>query len=237
MKDLGDAIGSLEAFEVKGDHRVTLEADLDKTAALVFVPIRQARENVRRTQCVNNLKQIGLAMHNYHAANNTFPPAYTAAKDGKPLLSWRVLILPPIPSRRSCSTSSTSTSPGTARTTSPSSPGCPKTTPAPSANKALAGEGKTSYLTPRGPGTIFPGAQGIKLQDITDGTSNTILVVEANDVSAVIWTKPDDWERLAPTPRCRGLWVIIPTGRTSDSPTARSGSSRRRSHPRSCSCC
>ena len=48
----------------------------------------------RGGQCINNLKQIGLAMHNYHARHKTFPPAYTVDKDGKPLLSWRVLILP-----------------------------------------------------------------------------------------------------------------------------------------------
>ena len=64
----------------------------------------------------------------------------------------------------------------------------------PSGRGALAREGKTTYLTPRGPATIFPGAQAIKLQEITDGTSNTIFVVDAGDSVAVTWTKPDDWE-------------------------------------------
>ena len=60
-------------------------------ATALTAPIRG---NAARTQCVNNLKQIGLAMHNYHATHKTFPPAFTVDKDGKPLLSWRVLILP-----------------------------------------------------------------------------------------------------------------------------------------------
>src|SRR5436305_5428399 len=47
-----------------------------------------------RTQSTNNLKQIALAMHNYHSNNGRFPPAYRAGKGGKALLSWRVLILP-----------------------------------------------------------------------------------------------------------------------------------------------
>ena len=45
-------------------------------------------------QCVNNLKQIALAMHNFHAGNNAFPRPAILDEKGKPLLSWRVAILP-----------------------------------------------------------------------------------------------------------------------------------------------
>ena len=48
----------------------------------------------RRAQCINNLKVIALAMKNYEGANGCFPPVAIFDKDGKPLLSWRVLILP-----------------------------------------------------------------------------------------------------------------------------------------------
>ncbi len=57
-----------------------------------------------------------------------------------------------------------------------------------------AGEGKTNYLTVRGENTVFPGKQGIRIADITDGTAFTIAIVEAADEKAVIWTKPDDFE-------------------------------------------
>ncbi len=61
----------------------------------LFIPLAQAVQEIsRRAVCVKNLKQIGLAMLNYHEANKAFPRQATVDKSGQPLLSWRVQILP-----------------------------------------------------------------------------------------------------------------------------------------------
>jgi prepilin-type processing-associated H-X9-DG protein len=81
----------------------------------------------------------------------------------------------------------------------------------PDQGRALTRDGKTTYLTPRGPATIFPGAESFKIQEITDGTSNTIFVVDASDDLAVTWTKPDDWQT-TPEVTTRGLFGHHPGG-------------------------
>jgi len=177
----------------------------------VSVPVRQFREAARRSQCVNNLKQIGLAMHNHLSAhNNAFPAAYVAAKDGKPLLSWRVQILPFLEEQELYDQFHLD-EPWDGPHNKPLIARMPKAYACPSGSKALAAGGKTTYLTPRGPATIFPGAVGVKIQDVADGTSNTVLLVEAGDDLAVTWTKPDDWE-VAPEFQTRGLFGHHPRG-------------------------
>lgn len=65
-------------------------------ALLVFalIPRHGGREAARRAQLRNQLRQIGVALHNYEADYGQFPPAYIADEEGRPMHSWRVLILP-----------------------------------------------------------------------------------------------------------------------------------------------
>jgi Protein of unknown function (DUF1559) len=169
---------------------------------LLLPAVQKVREAAARTQSSNNLKQIGLAMHNYLSSEGTFPPAYRAGKDGKALLSWRVLILPYLeqeglyrefhldePWDSAHNRNLIERMPNVYR--SPAS---------------AAGSGMTTYETVRGPGTVFPGSKGVKISDITDGTSNTIMVVEVSDLKAVIWTKPDDFAFDENNP-ADGLWM------------------------------
>ena len=61
---------------------------------LLVPATRSAGPAARRAQCVNNLKQIALALSQYEQTYQALPPAYTVDAKGKPLHSWRTLILP-----------------------------------------------------------------------------------------------------------------------------------------------
>ena len=156
--------------------------------ALLLPAVQAAREAARRNQSTNNLKMIGLAMHNYHDVNKHFPAAAIADKNGKPLLSWHVAILPyveetvlykqfhldePWDSEHN-------------RTLIPLMPSV-------YANPNLGPtDGKTNYLVPTGEKTLFAGKEGPGMRAILDGTSKTIMLVEADADHLVEWTRPDD---------------------------------------------
>jgi RNA polymerase sigma factor (sigma-70 family) len=159
-------------------------APKDKEAAEREDPVKAAQ---RRAKSQNNLKQIGLAMHNYHDVNGRFPPPAIYSKDGKPLLSWRVAILPyldqdnlfkqfkldePWDSQHN-------------KGVAAAIPGVYLPVGA-----MLKPANQTYYQVFVGKGAAFEVGKGFRLADFTDGTSNTILVVEA--AKPVPWTKPED---------------------------------------------
>jgi prepilin-type N-terminal cleavage/methylation domain-containing protein/prepilin-type processing-associated H-X9-DG protein len=63
-------------------------------AALIVPAIQKVRESANRTVCINNLKQIGLALQNYQAVHGVFPPGLDGLNGPQPFLSWNARILP-----------------------------------------------------------------------------------------------------------------------------------------------
>jgi prepilin-type processing-associated H-X9-DG protein len=156
--------------------------------ALLLPAVQSAREAARRAQCTNNLKQIGLAFHNFADANNGFPAAAITDKNGKPLLSWRVAILPMLDQQalfEKFKLDEPWDSPHNKELLQSMPPifTCP--------SRSQGGEpGMTTYRAFAGKGALLEPNRPTPIAEITDGTSNTLMVVESTE--AVPWTKPDD---------------------------------------------
>jgi prepilin-type processing-associated H-X9-DG protein len=158
-------------------------------AALLLPAVQASREAARRSQCCNNLRQIALAMHNYHDTYKCFPPAVIADKNGRPMRSWRVAILPfleqsPLHDRYNSNEPWDSPSNRTLGSAMPPTYRCP--------SEAGAGSMETNYVMIVGKGTAggLPN-EAVSFADITDGTSNTILIVEVTG-SGIHWMEPRD---------------------------------------------
>ena len=180
---LPDAEGDKLIFRAKGgtmSSQVTV-ATVGASIALLLPAVQAAREAARRMQCSNNLKQIILALHNYHDVNNGFPPLYTVDADGKPLHSWRVLILPYI-EQAALYSQIRLDEPWDSPHNSQFHNMTISVYACPSNPLTRGGSGLTAYSAIAGEGLVPATAAGRMtgrgLRDITDGTSNTIAIVE-----------------------------------------------------------
>ena len=147
-----------------------------------------SRNAARRSMCSGHFKQLAIALHNYHDTYGSFPPAYVADAQGKPMHSWRVLILPFIeegklyeqyrfdepwdgPNNRKL------------HSQMPRTFGCP--------SDESRTEGMVSYVAVVGPHTAWPGETCTSLNQVLDGVSTSILLVEVHD-SGIHWMEPRD---------------------------------------------
>jgi hypothetical protein len=150
----------------------------------------------------DNLQRIGWAMYPFAKAHGHLPPR-AIFKDGKPVLSWRVALLPyveqkPLYDQFRCD------EPWDSDHNRALIEKIPPAYVNPQLDASLSEAGLTNYLVPAGRGTLFDGERGARITDIKDGLSYTLLLVEANADRAVIWTKPDDLE-IDPAHPLRGL--------------------------------
>lgn len=196
MMRMTDALFESLKPQVQGTRvTVTVESDLGMSgtgmmAALMLPAVQAAREAARRSQSSNNLKLIGLAMFNYHDAHRHFPAQAITDKEGKPLLSWRVQVLPFL-EQQALYNQFHLDEPWDSEHNKKLIAQIPAVYRSPGSE---AEPGKANYVVPVGKGTIFGGEKSAGFPQITDGTSNTVLALEVDDKHAVIWTKPEDWQ-------------------------------------------
>lgn len=156
--------------------------------------ITAARNNTRNARCRENLKKIHDAMQAYHRDKGHYPPAYTVDENGKPLHSWRTLLLPYLgPQSQMIFKSIRLDEPwdGPRNTwafaQTPPEYTCP--------TDPDRQNGMTSYVVVNAPGMLFNNEKKLTELDLRrgDGKSQTILVVEATE-SNIPWGEPKDMD-------------------------------------------
>jgi len=156
--------------------------------SLLLPNVRTSREAARRMSCSNNLKQIGIALRNYEEECHCLPPACTVDATGKPLHSWRTLILPYMDQQSLYDTIDLSKpwdDPANkqARQAQISTYQCPS---------ATAPAGTTTYLAVVGASCCLRPAAPRWLSEITDDHGHTLMVMEVDAAHAVHWMSPQD---------------------------------------------
>jgi Protein of unknown function (DUF1559). len=156
--------------------------------ALLLPAIRMPGDSVRRMQCNNHLRQIALALHEYESVYHCLPPAYTVDAAGRPLHSWRTLILPfaegkSLYERIDLSKPWDDPANQAALEDSPEVYRCPS---------AQLAKSKTTYLAVIANGGCFQSTKPRALAEITDDPNLTLMVIEVAAQNAVHWMSPQD---------------------------------------------
>jgi len=141
----------------------------------------------RRAQCMNNLRDVALALQNYHSTYGCFPPAYVTDAQGNRMHSWRVLILPFL-DEDALYKQYRLNEPWNGPNNSKLAKLMPRIYRCPNSPQGVA---MTDYVAVVGSRTAWPGSKSRRLSEITDGASVTLLVVESSN-SGINWMEPRD---------------------------------------------
>jgi len=176
---------------VQGNH-VVMQVELGAPVLdMVKMSLRGSREAAGRAKDINSMKQISLAMHNYESARKRLPPQALADRQGRKLLSWRVLLLPYL-GQQDLYDRFHLEEPWD----SPHNRGLISQMPEiyRGASTADGASGITPFVAPLTRNSLLgrPGAAA-RFEEVTDGTSNTVWLVRVPDTQRVVWTRPEDW--------------------------------------------
>lgn len=156
--------------------------------ALLLPAVQAARTAAREAQTANNLKQIGIALHNYNSTFNTFPPAVQNDSSGQPALSWRVALLPYLEEQdmyQGYQPAEPWNSPANLQALN-------HLPPVFRSPFASAGD-DVGYVVVTDPEFVFDGTTACQLREVTDGLSKTIIAVDA-EPTGVKLAEPRDFE-------------------------------------------
>ncbi len=160
-------------------------ADFNKLPEVLKPAIEEAKKSAQSSSQKNQLKQMGLAFHNYHAVYNSLPSAGSNHDGEKKGLSWRVHILPYI-EQAPLYNQFNLDEPWDSEHNKALISKMPEVFQTPEVTE----EGKTVFHVFVGENTAFNLDKGLSFRDFTDGTSNTLFVVQAGADKADTWTKP-----------------------------------------------
>lgn len=185
------------------EYRSRTDGDVAGVAQAMLPAVTAARAAAYRAQSVNNMKYIGLAMHNYANTDGRFPPAVGYKPGSKVPFSWRVAILPYLDQQNELYKQYDFNEPWDGPNNRKLLDRMPQVYARPGDQPDTR---HAAYFVLTGPDTAFPpDGPGVKLVDITDGTSNTIMTVEAK--RDIPWTKPEDipYDAAKPVPELGGF--------------------------------
>jgi serine/threonine-protein kinase len=197
------ALAGATVEDAGNEIRVYLPAAAGLDAELVH-DVDAIREHSYRAADANNLRLIALAMQNYHNTYGHLPPAVVVGRDGQPLLSWRVELLPFL-EQNNFYREFHLDEPWDGPHNAPLLDRMPRlySSPKKSADRSPH---DTYYqvFTGEPAEAPFGGGRVPKFRDFTDGPANTFLVVEGG--TAVPWTKPADlvYSAKGPLPKLGG---------------------------------
>lgn len=186
---IGLWMGAFAQVRIKSIEWLVVFSIIGVLVALLLPAMQVAREDVRRVQCMNNMRNIALALLNYEKSFGSLPAASQPAPDGEQLQSWRLWICPFLEEDDFFDKYDTDESwDGPNNTKLAANAGifsyfeCPE----------QYSEGRLShYLAVVGEHTAWPTGRSRSLSEFKDGDSNTILFIEAPH-KRVPWTKPED---------------------------------------------
>lgn len=167
---------------------VELRAKPEAFVTIASTLLAPAREQAARAAKMNSMKYLGLGLHGYHAKEKHFPPRALKNEQGVDLMSWRVAILPHIDQaamHRVLKLDQAWNSEANQVATSTLIPVyCDQPELGP----------KTTIRAPVYPGSLWVWeGQSKSIRDVTDGTSNTIALIDAPAAAAVEWANPEPW--------------------------------------------